>query len=190
MHSTSVKEMFYFKAIRCCNSVLGENILCVECSNQLFFLQRKCYDAARMRTEGISNTKTNNTYLCNSPLLLIFKVDWLSQSAKREKIRQSKTKAREILKTTTEREGINRSTANLEEVFPENLKELASKFFDKKNISQDSLVQYLFQETLVQARAAIKSGNRSNRYSPVMIMFCIGFRDKLKMKVWIPSQSF
>ena len=75
MHSTSVKEMFYFKAIRCCNSVLGENILCVECSNQLFFLQRKCYDAARMRTEGISNTKTNNTYLCNSPLLLIFKVD-------------------------------------------------------------------------------------------------------------------
>ena len=131
-----------------------------------------------MRTKGINNSNTNNKYLCNSPLLLSHKVDRLAQSAKNETIKRSKAKAKVILKMVTDKEGINLSGANLEEVFPSNLQDLANKFFDKEKITQDKLARYLFHESFIQARTAIKSGNKSCRYSPIMIRFCIGIRDK------------
>ena len=80
----------------------------------------------------------------------------------------------------TDKEGVNLSGANLEEVFPENLQDLANKYFNKEKISQDNLARYLFHESFFQSRTVIKSGNKACRYSPVMIKCCIGIRDKLK----------
>ena len=160
--------------------IYDDSIICTECEQQLSYLQRKRIDSSRMRAQGVENTKTNNNYLCNSPSLLCHKVNRLTQNAKRQVKKQSKAKVKAILKRTTERNGILLSTANLEEVFPPNLKDLANKFSDKEKISQDNLARYLFRESFVQARTVIKSGDRSCRYSPVMIRFCIGIRDKLK----------
>ena len=42
------------------------------------------------------------------------------------------------------------------------------------------MARYLFEESYLQAKTAMKSGNRACRFSPVMIRFCIGIRDKLK----------
>ena len=172
--------MFYFTSSTCYKSISDNNILCSACSQQLSFLQRKCNDAVRMRADGVNSDKTNNTFLYNSPSLTKYRVDRLAQNAKREIVKRSKSKAKMVLKTVIEKEGVNLSGANLKEVFPENLQELANKFFIKEKISQDNLARYLFQESFIQARTAIKSGNRACRYSPVMIRFCIGIRDKLK----------
>ena len=90
----------------------------------------------------------------------------------------------------TEKDGVNLSGTNLEEVFPMNLQELATKFFDKEKISQDNIARYIFQETLIQAQTAIKSGNRACRYSPVMIRFCVGIRDKLKKESMSSSAKY
>ena len=93
---------------------------------------------------------------------------------------KAKPQAQAILNNNIDKDGINLRGANLEEVFPTNLQELATKYFDKEKVSQDSLARYLFEESYIQARTAIKCGNKSCRYSPVMIRFCIGIRDKLK----------
>ena len=180
MYSASIKEMFYFISSTCYKRISGNTILCSACSQQLSFIQRKCSDAVRMRLNGVNSKKTNNSYLYNSPSLIKHKVDRLAQNAKSESVKRSKAKAKQILKMVTEKDGVNLNDADLEELFPVNLQELATKFFDKEKISQDNLARYIFQETLIQAQTAIKSGNRACRYSPVMIRFCVGIRDKLK----------
>ena len=180
LHTSVVRDNFYFSSAICTKNVSDNVVICNECEQEVCYLQRKCVDAVKMRTEGISNDKTNNKFLCNSPSLLSHKVDRLAQSAKYETKKRSKAKAKVILKMVTEKEGISLSGANLEEVFPSNLQDLADKYFDKEKITQDNLARYLFRESFIQARTAIKSGNRACRYSPVMIRFCIGIRDKLK----------
>ena len=91
------------------------------------------------------------------------KVGRLEQNLRSENVKRSKANAKMILKMVTEKEGINLVGANLGEVFPSNLQELANKFFDREKISQDNLARYLFQESFIQARTAIKSGNKSFR---------------------------
>ena len=133
-----------------------------------------------MREDRVKNLKTNDTFLYNSPSLIKHRVERLTQSARKENIKRSKAKTKAILKNVTESEGINLRGSNLEQIFPGNMNDLASNFFDKEKISQDNLERYLFQESFVQARIVIKSGNQSCRYLPVMIRFYIGIRDKLK----------
>ena len=96
----------------------GNTILCSACSQQLSIIQRKCSDAVRIRLKGVNSKKTNNSYLYNSSSLIKHKVDRLAQNAKSESVKRSKAKAKKILKMVTEKDGVNLSGANLEEVFP------------------------------------------------------------------------
>ena len=177
----SVNEMFYFTSTNC--KSLSENddsIHCSACKQLIPFIKRKCLDTVHMRAEGITHSKTNNKFLYTSPSLICHKIDRLANNAKIENVKRYRAKAKLILKVVTDKDGVNLSGANLEEVFPANLQHRANKFFDKEKISQDNLARYLFQESYIQARTAIKSKNKACRYSPVMIRFCIGIRDKLK----------
>ena len=61
-----------------------------------------------------------------------------------ENIKQCNAKAKWISKVVADKDGVNLSGANLEEVFPANLQALADKYFDKEKISQDNLARYLF----------------------------------------------
>ena len=89
-------------------------------------------DTVRMRVDGVNNEKTNNTFLYNSPSLISHKIDRLTHKVRNESVKRSKAKAKMILKMVTEKEGINLIGANLEEVFPSNLQELADKFLTRR----------------------------------------------------------
>ena len=132
-----------------------------------------------MRTEGVTHEKTNNKYMYNSPSLISRKVDCLAQNAKKEVVKRSKAKAKAIVKIITDKEGVNLSASNLEDIIPDNLHDLAKKI-NREKVSQDNLARYFFQESFLQAKTAIKSGNKACRYSPVIIRFCIGIWYKMK----------
>ena len=90
----------------CDQMIDDDSIICAECEQQLSYLQRKCIDSLKMRTQDVENTKTSNNYLCNSPSLLCHRVNRLTQNAKRQVIKRIKTKSKEVLKHITERDGI------------------------------------------------------------------------------------
>ena len=107
----------------------------------------------------VNSDKTNNKFPYHSPSLIRYKVDRLIQNTKRETVNCSKAKADMILTVMIGREGINLSGANLEKVFPENLREVTNKLFDKEKILPDNLARYLFQESFIQVRTAVKVGS-------------------------------
>ena len=57
---------------------------------------------------------------------------------------------------------------------------VSGQVFDKEMISQENLSGYIFEETLVHARKAKIWGENNVRFSPVIIIFCVGLRDQLK----------
>ena len=145
LHCSMVRDNFYFKHIECNETVEGDTLSCDSCQSQLTYLQRKCIDTIRMRTEGVTHEKKNNKYLYNSPSLISRKVDRLAQNAKKEVVKRSKAKAKAILEIIMDKEGVNLSASDLEDVFSDNLHDLANKFFNREKVSQDNLARYLFQ---------------------------------------------
>ena len=70
-----------------------------------------------------------------------------------------------ILTVMIGREDINLSGANLEKVFPEYLREVTNKLFDKEKILPDNLARYLFQESFIQVRTAVKVGSNMQAFT-------------------------
>ena len=128
-----LRDNFYFISSLCCQNVQVDNIIYTVCNQQLSYLRRKCINPVRMRIKGVNNEKINNKFLYSSPSEIKHKIDHLTQNAKRERVKHSKAKAKNILKSVTEKEGVVLSGANVEEIFPENLQELANGFSRKKN---------------------------------------------------------
>ena len=64
--------------------------------------------------------------------------------------------------------------------FPNNFKELRDIFFDKKKISQDDLICYLWSESYIQKYISLTSDKKCCEYLITFIKMAIALRDDLQ----------
>ena len=149
--------------------------MCSECyeSRNSFF--RKSDASVNIRSEELK-LKTNNIFL-TTPSKLLEKIGIMAKDRKTE-IRM-RSKARKKLEALSSSNSGDVLESDYLGVFGNDMESLAKKHFDSEKVSDSSIQRYIFSECIMNARKAKANGNKSVRYSFLLLRFAISLRLKL-----------